>query len=375
MSTQTLRVAIVSANWGVHGHLPAWRGLPGVEVVGICTAHKETAEKAAREHNIPRAFWDYRAMMDDPDIDIVNLGTRPVLRYDMAMRALESGKHVFNSIPFAMNLEQSRAMVDLQRAKKLIGQVDAQFQWVPAITRMREMIEEGFLGELFSVTCHVHIQLTFNQAPAFPYKWLADVANGASGLRNMGAHGLHALVYLFGEIEDVVGQYDTFTKEWRGTDGSMIRAQVPDTGSVLLRFRRGGMGLLNASWAVADATGVFIEAYGSRGRLVIRSVGFPGTLSTRLYAGEVTKHDAHVEREVEIPQRLLTIPGSTIRADDPNKVALIMGRAFNDMLRAIRSGGDAAPSFATAHHVQRTMEAIHKSQETRAWVRVEDMKP
>lgn len=368
-----LRVGIVSANWGVHGHLPAWRGLPGVEVTAICTAHKDTAEKAAASFGISRAFWDYRKMMTDPDIDIVNLGTRPALRYDMAMRALDAGKHVYNSIPFAMNLQESHALVKAQRAARLVGQVDAQFQWVPAITRMKELIDEGFLGDLFAVTCNLHIQLVFNQSPEFPYKWLAVAANGASGLRNMGAHSLHTLVYLFGDIEEVVGQYATFKKEWIGTDGTVIRPQTSDTATVLLRFRNGGMGQMCPSWAVADATGLFIEAFGSKGRLVVRSVGFPGARNTKLYAGEATRHDAHVEREVDIPARLLHITGSNLSPDDPNKVALVMGRAFNDMLRAIRVGGEAEPSFATAHHVQQVMEAIHVSQARRAWVHVDEV--
>ena len=106
--TQKLRVGIISANWGVMAHLPAWRANPDVEVVGICTAHQATAEAAAAANGIPRAFWDYRAMAQDPDIDIVDVGTRPNLRYDMCMAALAAGKHVYNGVPFADSMEHAR---------------------------------------------------------------------------------------------------------------------------------------------------------------------------------------------------------------------------------------------------------------------------
>src|SRR4051794_7829999 len=69
MAGDTLRVGIISANWGVAAHLPAWRAHPDIEVAGICTAHQETAEAAAAANHIPRAFWDYRRMSQDPDID------------------------------------------------------------------------------------------------------------------------------------------------------------------------------------------------------------------------------------------------------------------------------------------------------------------
>ena len=58
----TLRVGIVSANWGAMAHLPAWRAVPGIEVSAICTSRRETAEAAAARFGIGRAFWDADAM-------------------------------------------------------------------------------------------------------------------------------------------------------------------------------------------------------------------------------------------------------------------------------------------------------------------------
>ena len=72
-----LRVGIVSAAWGGFAHLPAWRAIPGVEVTAICTSRQETAEAAAARLGVARPFWDAEAMCADPDIDIVDCGTRP----------------------------------------------------------------------------------------------------------------------------------------------------------------------------------------------------------------------------------------------------------------------------------------------------------
>lgn len=91
----TVRVGIVSAAWGAFAHLPAWRALDGVEVTAICTSRRETAEAAAERLQIARPFWDALEMCRNPDIDIVDLGTRPGTRLPWVLEALKHGKHIY----------------------------------------------------------------------------------------------------------------------------------------------------------------------------------------------------------------------------------------------------------------------------------------
>ena len=103
----TLRVGIVSAAWGAFAHLPAWRAIPGVEVTAICTSREETARAAADRLGLPRAFWNAQEMCADPDIDIVDLGTRPSVRLPMVLAALAHGKHVYRLRIYASSLNNS----------------------------------------------------------------------------------------------------------------------------------------------------------------------------------------------------------------------------------------------------------------------------
>src|SRR5262245_44223973 len=121
----TLRVGIVSAAWGTQAHLPAWRAVPGVEVVGVCTAHRHTAEAAAAEHQIDMPFWDAQVMARHPDIDVIDVGTRPSYRRDMCLAALANGKHVYNGVPFAADLEAARALRDAATTAGTVTAVDA----------------------------------------------------------------------------------------------------------------------------------------------------------------------------------------------------------------------------------------------------------
>jgi len=148
---------------GAYAHLPAWRSLEDVEVVGICTSRRETAEKAARQYHIERPFWDYRAMARDPDIDIIDCGTRPNWRRDMVLAALSAGKHVYNGIPFTESFESSRRVMQAWSGSGLVGGVDAFSEWFPAHRMLRELVQDGFLGRPFACNLSFHISLFTNR--------------------------------------------------------------------------------------------------------------------------------------------------------------------------------------------------------------------
>ncbi len=76
----TRKIGIIGANWSLKVHGAAWRMLPGVELAAVCTAHRETAEAAADAYGVPRAYWDFREMAADPDLDIIDVGSRPAYR-------------------------------------------------------------------------------------------------------------------------------------------------------------------------------------------------------------------------------------------------------------------------------------------------------
>ena len=130
MADKRIRVGIISANWSLKVHGAAWRLFPDVEVAAICTAHRETAEAAAAAFNVSRAYWKVADLVADPDLDIIDVGTRPSFRHSMVMAALNAGKHVYDALQFALNIAQAEQMRDALLAAGRVGIVDAQFRWV-----------------------------------------------------------------------------------------------------------------------------------------------------------------------------------------------------------------------------------------------------
>lgn len=373
-----LRVGVIGANWSLVGHLPAWRNIPGVEVAAICTAHEESARAAAAAHGIERAFWDYREMVTDPGLDIIDVGTRPSLRHDMVMQALAAGKHVLNANPFATDTAAARAMLEAQLAANAVGAVEAQFIWLPQVAQMKAMIADGFLGDLYGVECRCQFPLIRDGAAIFPfvtrpgytnnYSWLGDPAVGASALRNLGGHCLHLLVDLFGTVETVSATLATHVHEWRFDDGSSYTPGTADMVMAVLGFASGGMAQLSCSWSVADARGFSLEAYGSNGRLRLESSsGFPDADNSQLFAAPAAARGmtGSLERPVTIDPSHWQARGRPIETPPGARVVVPLTRLFDDMVRAIREGGGpASPSFARACHVQAICEAAEEADRT-----------
>lgn len=372
--SRPLRVGIIGANWGVVGHLPAWRNLDGVEVTSICTSREETACAASQAHGIPNAFSDFRRMIDEGPVDIIDVGTRPRLRYDMVMHALRAGKHVINANPFAVDINKAKDILTAQRDAGVVGMVEAQFQWLPQFRQMKAMIDDGALGNLIAVELKCHFPLIRDAEAIFPfvtrpgyssdYNWLGMPGEGASALRNLGGHCLHSLIYLFGGIESVSATLQRSLDEWRFDDSTAFEPQTIDTAFANLHFCGGGVGQLNICWSVAGARGFELEAYGANGRLRIEApTGFPGAENSRLYYAPAASREGLTtpEQLIALPEALTHLRGRPIPVPVTAPVVVPMTLMLNEMISAIREGRSCDPSFAQALRVQAICEAAEES--------------
>jgi predicted dehydrogenase len=365
MNARSLKVGIISANWGVKCHLPAWRAVEGVEVLAICTSREGSARAAARANGIPRAYWDHRELAADPDIDLIDVGTRPSLRYHMLKSALAAGKHVYAGVPFAVNATQAEELVHLAERMGLKGASDAYFEYIPAHREMKHRFERGDIGELFSAALDIQINLFNPPVPDFSYLWFADKSNGASSLRNLGSHAITFLTALFGEIREVIGLETTNLQAWQVPGVGFVRPQVPDTAAVLAQFRRGGTATINLSWVAAGGVGWRLDAQGSKGRLsVVHAARFPNSDPVKLYAASATTPMGE-----EIPLSGEFTHAAHVRIDHEFRPlpCYPLALSFHELKRAIEGRGDASPSLGSALHVERVIEAVARSERSGRW--------
>jgi predicted dehydrogenase len=365
----TLRVGIVSAAWGAQAHLPAWRAVPGVEVVGICTAHRETAERAATEHSIPLAFWDAEEMAAHSDVDLIDAGTRPSYRRDMCLAGLRNGKHVYNAVPFAADLDAAKELRDAAAAAGTITAVDAYSEHLGPFRFAEEILSEGTLGNVQTVVGRLELSLFAQPVSNFPYNWFHDATFGASALRNLGSHLLHLMVRLVGPVAQVAGTPAQFVSRWDFVDApGGLDVGVADVGVAAVRFESGPVGTLSTAWAGAAAPGFLLEVAGDRGRLVIDAPMMPAAESIV----RIGRAGGGLE-EVAVPERLTATEGIDMPIAWPGDPRSGMARSFWLMTKAIAGEAEARPDFRRGYDVQAVIEGIHQSANGAGWVHPADL--
>lgn len=380
------KVGIIGANWSLKVHGAIWRMFPDVEVAAVCTAHRETAEAAARDFDIPKAYWDIRELAADPDIDIIDVGSRPAFRYEMVMAALQGGKHVYNALPFAVDADRARTMRDAQQSQGVVGVVDAQFRWVPAAMHMKALIGQGFIGRPLGFNVQLLLPLRNYEGMIYPhpvwpgggvnpYKWLGDADSGAGGWRNFGAHSVLFIIHLLGKVEEAVGQLATGVDTWKLPDDTSLSPATEDLGCAVLRLENGAIGNLQCGWSVPDAAGLRVEVWGDRGRLLLEDPSFGDGVSAKLYGSDARLHPfgKPAGEWLDIPAQYFAIPGLPFSEENAPPYVLSMGWMFHDMLQAIELKRSGSPSFDEAYHAQCVVEAVAESNRTRSWVRITEM--
>lgn len=355
---ERLRVGIISANWGAQAHLPAWRSLEGVEVVGICTSRPETARAAADRYGIERPYHDYREMAATKDIDLIDVGTRPPLRYHMVSAAIANGKHVYQGIPFAASLADARDMDRQRREAGVVAAVDAFAQAVPAMVHLKELVDGGELGEIFGVRVSVDLSMFTQGRTNVPdYVWFADPANGTSVLRNFGSHVLHPLVHIFGPIRSVYSDQSVRLRQWDVEGGDPITPRVPDTAFVVVTFESGLTAQISCVWSMIDGEGFRMDVWGSKKRVQATAQFLPQAYDTRLFISENAPMGVRSQQELVVPERLKAIPGCTLHADEFKVGQFPMASVFDSIREEIAGRGKAAPDFEQALHVHEVLEA------------------
>ena len=360
----TLRVGIVSAGWGAFAHLPAWRALPGVEVTAICTSRQETAEAAATRLGIARPFWDALAMCADPDIDIIDCGTRPNVRKPMVLAALANGKHVYNASPHAPDWASAKEIDAAWRASGTVGVVDAFSAWIPAHRQMKAMVDDGYLGTPFGGTCHFNLSLFNAPNRQFPYNWFGEGGQGVSAVRNNGSHALYMLLHLFGPVAELVADDSQLLKEWVFPDGGNITPQTTDFANVMLRFASGLTLQMQISWSMTVHDGWQLDVFGNKGRLVASSPTFPTSRDCVLRGGQL----GGTLGDIEIPERFKAADDIALDWQSEPQPSFPMALSMQAMLGAIAGRGTASPNFAQALEVERLQEAIRLSSAERRWI-------
>lgn len=357
-TSHRLRIGLVGAagRWGPSAHVPAIQQLPQAELFAVCTAHEETARAAAEKYGVELAYGNDREMNANPDVDAVAVVVRVPAHYELTMNALKAGKPVYCEWPLGANLREAQEMADMAREQGIPTMVGLQARSSPVHLRLKELIAEGYVGEVLSV--HLDIVTGGVLARTSDRTWQRDVTLGANPLTIPFGHATDALCMCLGqEFADVSAVVDTRVKQWYETDTQRyVDVTSPDTIMMNGRLENGVPVSANNLNIPFHPSGMRMEVFGREGTLVVTGSGSGQTGGARLLGG---RQGDEALRELEVPERLTWVP-DTMPVGGPFNV----GQQWVRFVDAIRSGQRTEPDFETALVRHKMLDAVQRSSDT-----------
>ena len=352
MASTKLRVGIIGANvtygWAPRAHLPALLALPDYELTAVCTAHPETAKASAEKFGARLAYSDHTEMLSHPDIDVVAVSVRVPLHHQLTMDALNAGKHVYTEWPLGANLQETEELAALARSKGLHAMVGMQRRYDPIYMRLKELVDEGYVGEVLS--CRLTQIGSGVLTRTSDRTWQRDVTLGANTLTISFGHAIDAMCMSVGEFQEVSAVVSTRVKQWHETDTDlMVDVTSPDNILVSGSLTSGAVASAHVASVPWAGSGSRTEVYGREGTLVVVD-------DTKLLG---TKGNGSALEELPIPARLTWVPAGVPKGP-PFNVAQMWSR-FAD---AIRNDDRAEPDFDSAVTRHKLLDAIQRASDT-----------
>jgi predicted dehydrogenase len=365
-------------------HSQAWRtagrffDLPvQPERAVLCGRDRAKAASAAEKLGWRSVETDWKALLTRDDVQLVDICSPGDTHADIAIAALDAGKHVLCEKPLANTVDEARAMVDAaERAasRGVRSMVGFSYRRVPAVALARRLVEQGRIGEIRHVRA-VYLQ-DWIVDPEFPLVWrLRRDAAGSGALGDLGAHIVDMAQYVAGDvITGVSAMTETFVRERPlpsassglaasgGTERGTV--DVDDAALFLGRFAGGAVASFEATrFATGRKNALRIELNGSRGSLAFDQERMN---ELEFYDGEDDPDTAGFRRI------LVTEPTHPyVGAWWPPGHLIGYEHSFThqavDLVRDIAEGRDPVPSFADGLRVQLVLDAVERSADAGGW--------
>ncbi len=332
----------------------------------VAEATDELAREARARLGFARATSDWRSVLDDPDIDVVDVVLPNHMHHDVVLAALEAGKHVICEKPLAPSLEGCREMAEAAEAAGVVHQVGFNWRLTPAVLLARKLIDDGTIGEVRNFRGY---WLGDFGGPELPMTWRfrRDTA-GSGALGDLGSHIIDFARFLVGDITEVVSDRRTYVGERSLPDGGLGPVDVDDDTTAMLRFDTGALGYLQASWAAPGRkSAAGFEVSGSEGAIAF---DWERMNELRVYDSR-DPIDRQGFRTISIgPQHpeaehFWPLPAYQIGYAETKVIQLL------DFLRAVAGQGTVQTNFGHGLAVAEVEHAIQQSWESDGWVPVE----
>ncbi|WP_324643735.1 Gfo/Idh/MocA family oxidoreductase [Pseudarthrobacter sp. LT1] len=383
-----LRVAMIGYGFMGAAHSQGWRTAPRVfdlpvepEMAVVVGRNADAVAAAARKWGWAESATDWRDVIAREDIDVVDIVTPGDSHAEIAIAALEAGKHVLCEKPLANTVAEAEAMAEAAERAAVRGiraMVGFTYRRVPAVTLLRNLIAEGAVGAVNQVRASYRQDWLVD--PKMPLAWRLQKEHAGSGaLGDIGAHAIDLAQFVTGlALEKVSGTVGTIVKERPLLDsGSGLSGAagagygtvtVDDIAIFTGRFETGALASFEASrFATGRKNALQIEVSGDKGALAFDLED----LNSLDFYDRTAPADRQGFRKVLVTEAGHPYLSGWWPAGHMLGYEHGFSHQVKDLVEGIADGIDPHPTFADGLQIQRVLEAVERSSHNdSAWTRV-----
>ncbi len=336
-----------------------------VDLAILADADAALADRASRALGFRRSSGNWRDLLGDPEIDIIDITTPNTLHREMALAAIAAGKHVYCEKPLAPTAAEAKDMADAAAAAGLATQVGFNYLKNPMLALAKDMIASGEIGEIRTFR-GVHAEDYMADAQA-PWTWRLDPAGGGGALADIGSHILATARYLVGPIASLMAEVDTqIATRPVSVGASQVRTvEVDDVARLFLKFEGGASGSIEANWiATGRKMQHDFEIYGSKGAILFTQERFN---EIQIYftadrTGRRGFRTVVAGPEHEPYGAFCVAPGHQIGFNDLKAIEV------RDFLHAVAGGPQKGPDFREGYEIQKLVDLAYRSAREKRWL-------
>jgi myo-inositol 2-dehydrogenase/D-chiro-inositol 1-dehydrogenase len=351
---------------------PRFFDLPRKPVLkAVAARNEERVRKFASNWGYESHTTDWRELVNRRDIDLVDIASPNDTHHDIAIAAAKAGKMVMCEKPLGRNAKEAEAMTASVESANVPNTVWYNYRRVPAVTMIKQLVDEGKLGRIFHYRAKFLQDWTISKdlPQGGEGLWRLDVGVAGSGVTgDLLAHNIDTALWLNGPIAEVTAMTETFIKERKhNLTGNVEPVGIDDASAFLARFA-------NGSLATFEATRY------ARGHKALYTLEINGEHASAFW----DLHDLHRIQYFDHADEGRVRGWRNIHVTDGDQPymkhwwvpGLQIGyehtfiHQFADFVEALDTGKSIAPTFRDGLATDRVTDAVLKSAKSRQWERV-----
>lgn len=348
-----IKIGIIGTGSVSHWHFEEFNQIKDVSIIAACDTDKKKLKKFSSQYKIRNSYTSFDDLLLDSDVDAIINTTPDKFHKEIAIKALNNGKHIFSEKPLAENYRDAKEMYHLAKNTGLINMVNFSYRNSSGLQKIYEIIRSGRLGNVKHVEAsYFQSWLTsgywgdWKENPLF--LWRLSSKHGSAGvLGDLGVHLFDFVTYPVGKIKKVFCYLKTHKEKGKRIGDYILDAN--DSFLSIVKFKNGATGTISSTRV----------ATGYKNRLKLKIFCDKG--ATRIEFDDPIGEGNYFDITKDIESEKMSWEKKTVPQTLNN---------FERFIVSVKSGINDQPDFKRGAQIQKILDSCFESSKKKIWVKI-----